>query len=131
MTYSLSDLEIKIFKLSSGEEVISLVSSTEDDNYKLEFPLEVHKQVQRSTHAFAFSDWQPLGRQDLDVTLNKTHIISVAIAEDDVKERYIRMCLQLKNHYDDIDEDEAEDVSVSDEQLEEFATEIAKAKIYH
>lgn len=131
MTYTLNDLEIKIFKLSSGEEVISLVSATEDDNYKLEFPLEVHKQVQRSTHAFAFSDWQPLGRPDLDVVLNKSHVVSVAIAEDDVKERYIRMCLQLKNHYDEIDEDEGEDTSVSDEQLEEFATDIAKAKIYH
>lgn len=129
MTYSLNDIDIKVFKLSSGEEVISLVSSVDGDEYKLEFPLEVHKQVRQSTHAFAFSDWQPLGRPDLDVTLSKTHVISVAIAEDEVKERYIRMCLQLKNHYDDIDEDE--DVSVSDDQLEEFMTDVAKAKIYH
>lgn len=129
MTYSLNDIDIKVFKLSSGEEVISLVSSVDGDEYKLEFPLEVHKQVRQSTHAFAFSDWQPLGRPDLDVTLSKTHVISVAIAEDEVKERYIRMCLQLKNHYDDVDEDE--DVSVSDDQLEEFMTDVAKAKIYH
>ena len=129
MTYSLNDIDIKVFKLSSGEEVISLVSSVDGDEYKLEFPLEVHKQVRQSTHAFAFSDWQPLGRPDLDVTLSKTHVISVAVAEDEVKERYIRMCLQLKNHYDDVDEDE--DVSVSDDQLEEFMTDVAKAKIYH
>lgn len=129
MTYNLNDIDIKVFKLSSGEEVISLVSSVDGDEYKLEFPLEVHKQVRQSTHAFAFSDWQPLGRPDLDVTLSKTHVISVAIAEDEVKERYIRMCLQLKNHYDDVDEDE--DVSVSDDQLEEFMTDVAKAKIYH
>tara|TARA_B100000683_G_scaffold18630_1_gene18312 strand:- start:12895 stop:13284 length:390 start_codon:yes stop_codon:yes gene_type:complete len=129
MTYNLNDIDIKVFKLSSGEEVISLVSSVDGDVYKLEFPLEVHKQVRQSTHAFAFSDWQPLGRPDLDVTLSKTHVISVAVAEDEVKERYIRMCLQLKNHYDDVDEDE--DVSVSDDQLEEFMTDVAKAKIYH
>ena len=129
MTYSLNDIDIKVFKLSSGEEVISLVSSVDGDEYKLEFPLEVHKQVRQSTHAFAFSDWQPLGRPDLDVTLSKKHVISVAVAEDEVKERYIRMCLQLKNHYDDVDEDE--DVSVSDDQLEEFMTDVAKAKIYH
>ena len=129
MTYNLNDIDIKVFKLSSGEEVISLVSSVDGDEYKLEFPLEVHKQVRQSTHAFAFSDWQPLGRPDLDVTLSKTHVISVAVAEDEVKERYIRMCLQLKNHYDDVDEDE--DVSVSDDQLEEFMTDVAKAKIYH
>ena len=129
MTYNLNDIDIKVFKLSSGEEVISLVSSVDGDEYKLEFPLEVHKQVRQTTHAFAFSDWQPLGRPDLDVTLTKTHVISVAIAEDEVKERYIRMCLQLKNHYDDVDEDE--DVSVSDDQLEEFMTDVAKAKIYH
>lgn len=129
MTYSLNDIDIKVFKLSSGEEVISLVSSVDGDEYKLEFPLEVHKQVRQSTHAFAFSDWQPLGRPDLDVTLSKTHVISVAVAEDEVKERYIRMCLQLKNHYDDVEEDE--DVSVSDDQLEEFMTDVAKAKIYH
>ena len=129
MTYNLNDIDIKVFKLSSGEEVISLVSSVDGDQYKLEFPLEVHKQVRQTTHAFAFSDWQPLGRPDLDVTLSKTHVISVAVAEDEVKERYIRMCLQLKNHYDDVDEDE--DVSVSDDQLEEFMTDVAKAKIYH
>ena len=129
MTYNLNDIDIKVFKLSSGEEVISLVSSVDGNEYKLEFPLEVHKQVRQSTHAFAFSDWQPLGRPDLDVTLSKTHVISVAVAEDEVKERYIRMCLQLKNHYDDVDEDE--DVSVSDDQLEEFMTDVAKAKIYH
>ena len=129
MTYNLNDIDIKVFKLSSGEEVISLVSSVDGDEYKLEFPLEVHKQVRQSTHAFAFSDWQPLGRPDLDVTLSKTHVISVAVAEDEVKERYIRMCLQLKNHYDDVDEDE--NVSVSDDQLEEFMTDVAKAKIYH
>lgn len=129
MTYNLNDIDIKVFKLSSGEEVISLVSSVDGDEYKLEFPLEVHKQVRQTTHAFAFSDWQPLGRPDLDVTLSKTHVISVAVAEDEVKERYIRMCLQLKNHYDDVDEDE--DVSVSDDQLEEFMTDVAKAKIYH
>ena len=129
MTYSLNDIDIKVFKLSSGEEVISLVSSVDGDEYKLEFPLEVHKHVRQTTHAFAFSDWQPLGRPDLDVTLSKKHVISVAVAEDEVKERYIRMCLQLKNHYDDVDEDE--DVSVSDDQLEEFMTDVAKAKIYH
>lgn len=129
MTYSLNDIDIKVFKLSSGEEVISLVSSVDGDEYKLEFPLEVHKQVRQTTHAFAFSDWQPLGRPDLDVTLSKTHVISVAVAEDEVKERYIRMCLQLKNHYDDVGEDE--DVSVSDDQLEEFMTDVAKAKVYH
>lgn len=130
MTYNLNDIDIKVFKLSSGEEVISLVSSVEGDEYKLEFPLEVHKQVRQSTHAFAFSDWQPLGRPDLDVSLSKTHVISVAVAEDEIKERYIRMCLQLKNHYDQ-SEEEDEDDSVSDEQLEEFMTDVAKAKIYH
>lgn len=131
MTYSLADIDIKVFKLSSGEEVISLVSSTDSDVYKLEFPLEVHKQVKNTTHAFAFSDWQPLGRPDLDVTLNKGHVISVAIAEDEIKERYIRMCLSLKNHYDEAEPDDDEDLSISDEQMEEFMSDVAKRNVYH
>jgi len=130
MTYRLNDIDIRVFKLSSGEEIISLVSSTEGDKVYLEFPLQVHKRVMKDTHAFAFSDWQPLGNAQNKVTVNMTHVISHAYAEDEVKERYIRMCLQLKNHYEDNDDDD-DDTTLDADQYDEFMTTIAKKQLLH
>jgi len=76
MTYRLDDIDIRVFKLTSGEEIISLVSSTEGDKVYLEFPLQVHKRVMKDTHAFAFSDWQPLGNAQNKVTVNLISIMS-------------------------------------------------------
>lgn len=130
MTYNLDDIDIRVFKLTSGEEVISLVSKDENGFLSLESPLQVHKRVGKGSHAFAFSDWQPLGKTREPVILNEIHIVSTAFAEDEIKERYIRMSLEIREQYDrsQLEDDE---VLVTEEQVEEFVTDIMNKKYYH
>ena len=130
MTYNLDDIDIRVFKLTSGEEVISLVSKDENGFLSLESPLQVHKRVGKGSHAFAFSDGQPLGKTREPVILNEIHIVSTAFAEDEIKERYIRMSLEIREQYDrsQLEDDE---VLVTEEQVEEFVTDIMNKKYYH
>lgn len=130
MTYNLDDIDIRVFKLTSGEEVISLVSKDENGFLSLESPLQVHKRVGKGSHAFAFSDWQPLGKTREPVILNEIHIVSTAFAEDEIKERYIRMSLEIREQYDrsQLEDDE---VLVTEEQVEEFVSDIMNKKYYH
>ena len=130
MTYNLDDIDIRVFKLTSGEEVISLVSKDENGFLSLESPLQVHKRVGKGSHAFAFSDWQPLGKTREPVILNEIHIVSTAFAEDEIKERYIRMSLEIREQYDKNQLEDDEDL-VTEEQVEEFVTDIMNKKYYH
>jgi len=130
MTYNLDDIDIRVFKLASGEEVISLVTKDENGFLSLESPLQVHKRVGKGSHAFAFSDWQPLGKTREPVILNEIHIVSTAFAEDEIKERYIRMSLEIREQYDKNQLEDDEDL-VSEEQVEEFVTDIMNKKYYH
>lgn len=130
MTYNLDDIDIRVFKLTSGEEVISLVSESNDGYLTLESPLQVHKKIGRGSHAFAFSDWQPLGQTRAPVILNEIHVVSTAFAEDEIKERYIRMSLEIREQYDKNQLDDHEDL-ISDEQVDEFVSEIMKKNWYH
>jgi len=130
MTYNLDDIDIRVFKLASGEEVISLVSKDENGFLSLESPLQVHKRVGKGSHAFAFSDWQPLGKTREPVILNEIHIVSTAFAEDEIKERYIRMSLEIREQYDKNQLEDDEDL-VSEEQVEEFVKDIMNKKYYH
>lgn len=130
MTYNLDDIDIRVFKLTSGEEVISLVSKDENGFLSLESPLQVHKRVGKGSHAFAFSDWQPLGNTREPVILNEIHIVSTAFAEDEIKERYIRMSLEIREQYDRNQLEDDEDI-VTEEQVEEFVSDIMNKKYYH
>ena len=130
MTYNLDDIDIRVFKLTSGEEVISLVSKDENGFLSLESPLQVHKRVGKGSHAFAFSDWQPLGKTRGPVILNELHIVSTAFAEDEIKERYIRMSLEIREQYDRSQLEDDEDL-VTEEQVEEFVSDIMNKKYYH
>ena len=130
MTYNLDDIDIRVFKLASGEEVISLVTKDENGFLSLESPLQVHKRVGKGSHAFAFSDWQPLGKTREPVILNEIHIVSTAFAEDEIKERYIRMSLEIREQYDKNQLEDDEDL-VSEEQIEEFVSDIMNKKYYH
>lgn len=131
MTYNLDDIDIRVFKLTSGEEVISLVSKDENGFLSLESPLQVHKRVGKGTHAFAFSDWQPLGKTREPVILNELHIVSTAFAEDEIKERYIRMSLEIREQYDKNQLEDPEEELVTDEQVEDFVDQLVKKNWYH
>ena len=131
MTYNLDDIDIRVFKLTSGEEVISLVSKDENGFLCLESPLQVHKRVGKGSHAFAFSDWQPLGKTRGPVILNELHIVSTAFAEDEIKERYIRMSLEIREQYDRNQLEDPEEELVTDDQVEDFVDQLMKKNWYH
>ena len=131
MTYNLDDIDIRVFKLTSGEEVISLVSESKDGFLSLESPLQVHKRVGKGSHAFAFSDWQPLGKTRGPVILSELHIIATAFAEDEIKERYIRMSLEIRQQYDRSQLEDDEDELVTEDQVDEFVSDIMKKNWYH
>lgn len=131
MTYNLDDIDIRVFKLTSGEEVISLVSKDENGFLSLESPLQVHKRIGKDSHAFAFSDWQPLAKIRSPVILNELHIVSTAFAEDEIKERYIRMSLEIREQYDRNQLEDYEEELVTDDQVEDFVDQLVKKNWYH
>ncbi|MAI17722.1 MAG: hypothetical protein CMH04_03580 [Marinovum sp.] len=131
MTYNLDDIDIRVFKLTSGEEVISLVSKDENGFLSLESPLQVHKRIGKDSHAFAFSDWQPLAKTRSPVILNELHIVSTAFAEDEIKERYIRMSLEIREQYDRNQLEDYEEELVTDDQVEDFVDQLVKKNWYH
>ena len=88
----LNDVNIRHFKLSNGEELIALVQGEEDQLIKLESPMEVHREVRMNSQSFMFTKWLPLSKVD-ECLLNPMHIVSHVECDNDVKELYVRMCL--------------------------------------
>jgi len=104
----LSDTDIRHFKLSSGDDVISMVVKEQDDVVILMQPMQVHSSINNHTQAYYFTDWQPLAKIN-SCAISKLHIISFVECNNDIKEKYIRMCLESSdapsNHIDtDVDE---------------------------
>jgi len=91
----LDDVNIRHFKLSSGEELISLVRGDESNMIILESPMELHTMMRENSQGFIFTKWQPLSKTDI-VALNPMHIVSHVECENDIKERYVRMCLEQR-----------------------------------
>ena len=134
MTYSLDDINIQLFKLSSGEEIISLVYEEPGGMLiGLENPLLLHMKINETnfTHQYAFSDWSPMAKDRGKINLNPTHVICQAEADDDIKERYIRMCLRMREDDIDEDDDEEETNPLREDQLELFSSMIPKKVSIH
>ena len=91
----LSDVDIRHFKLSSGDELISLVAKEEDNVVVLSQPMQVHSAINNQTQAYYFTDWQPLAKLNA-CAISKLHIITFVECSDNVKEKYIRMCLDTE-----------------------------------
>ena len=89
----LSDVDIRHFKLSSGDDVISMVTSEQENVVIISQPMQVHSVVNNNTQAYYFTDWQPLAKVN-GCAISKLHIISFVECSNDVKEKYVRMCLE-------------------------------------
>lgn len=118
----LNDVNIRHFKLSNGEELIALVQGEEDQLIKLESPMEVHREVRMNSQSFIFTKWLPLSKVD-ECLLNPMHIVSHVECDNDVKERYVRMCLDERSAKDNhisnrINVESDEDLDEYDEFLE-------------
>jgi len=104
----LEDVNIRHFKLASGEELVSYVQGEEKSMIILESPMELHSVMKDETQAFIFTKWQPLAKSEV-CALNPMHIVSHVECDDDIKERYIRMCMDYE------DDPERTDLMVKDD----------------
>jgi hypothetical protein len=104
----LDDINIRHFKLTSGEDLIAIVLTEEEvgsenfsnDLIMVQRPMEV-KIVKTDTEAtFVFYDWQPLAKSE-NCFINPMHVISHVECANDVKEQYVGACI---NTPDDGDE---------------------------
>ena len=130
MTYSLDDINIQLFKLSSGDEIISLVYEEPGGVLiGLESPLLLHTKVTAEAHSYAFSDWAPMSKSRGKINLNPSHVISQSEADDEIKERYIRMCLRIRE--DDMELEDDDHDPLRDEQLEQFSKLVPKKDSIH
>jgi hypothetical protein len=130
MTYSLDDINIQLFKLSSGDEIISLVYEEPGGVLiGLESPLLLHTKVTAEAHSYAFSDWAPMSKSRGKINLNPSHVISQSEADDEIKERYIRMCLRIREDEMELEDDDHD--PLRDEQLEQFSKLVPKKASIH
>lgn len=116
----LSDIDIRHFKLSSGDEVISLVAKEEDNVVVLSQPMQVHSTINNNSQAYYFTDWQPLSKLNA-CAVSKLHIVTFVECSDNVKEKYIRMCLDTESTTDmGSFLDTSDDIDEFDLELDEY-----------
>lgn len=105
----LNDTNIRHFKLSSGEEVVAVVSGKTNDNMLiLEHPMKVMIAITDNGFKFMFATWQPMAK-DETCHINPMHIISHVECSNDIKERYVRMCIHDIDDGDDTAEGDNSD----------------------
>ena len=116
----LSDVDIRHFKLSSGEDVISMVTKEEENVVIVSQPMQMHATINNNTQAYYFTDWQPMAKLN-GCAISKLHIVTFAECTDSVKEKYIRMCLDTDSDTDmGVFLDTSDDIDELDIELDEY-----------
>jgi len=81
----MEDLNIRHFKLTSGEELISLVQYSDENAFVLERPVQVKL---NSLGMYMYSPWFPFSDKKI-FKLFKRHIVNHVEIEEDSKKHYI------------------------------------------
>jgi len=115
---SLDDINIRHFKLSSGDEVIGMVidprevddeegSISEDGLIVLNRPMRIDIVEESDQTMFLFHEWQPISKYSYCL-LNPVHVVSHTECDEGTKHRYIQICVSHSslNTSDDGDDDE-------------------------
>lgn len=92
----LSDIDIRHFKLSSGDEIITLVTEDYENAVVVSQPMQMHSLLNNNSQAYYFTDWQPMSKVNT-CAISKLHIITFVECTNDVKEKYLRMCLEVRD----------------------------------
>ena len=92
---ALDGVNIRHFKLASGDEVIANMNMNSGEMF-LEKPLLLNMAPHPYKTTYFFTDWMPLAKEEICV-INPSQIISHVECSDDIKERYIRVCLGIKD----------------------------------
>lgn len=100
------DLDIKHFKLTSGDDVIGLIAGVKKDFGVLY--LERPVRVEFMGSSLYMSEYMPTSADNM-VAFSMGQVVAQCDVTDDVKENYIRFCL---GEIDPVEEDEPEQIVV-------------------
>jgi len=110
------DLNIRQFKLTSGEDVIGLITGVDKKTsfILMERPLSlVSENVDVDRQRVYFMDWMPVSKDDI-VSISPAHIVSQAEVNNELKESYIKWCLEYdRTSITDFNEDEFGDAEAA------------------
>ena len=81
----MEDLNIRHFKLTSGEEVIGLVQHSDENAFVLERPVQIKM---NNLGMYMYSPWFPFSDKKI-FKLFKRHVINHVEIEEDSKKHYI------------------------------------------
>lgn len=116
----LSDVDIRHFKLSSGDDVVSMVAKEEENVIIVTQPMQMHASINNHTQAYYFTDWQPIAKINT-CPISKLHIVSFVECTDNMKEKYIQMCLDTTENTDmGTFLDTSDDIDELDAELDEY-----------
>jgi len=97
----LNDINIRHFKLSTGEELISIVLDQQElldsedrspELMVLQRPMKIQTVEKDDMLSFLFYEWQPLSKGDT-CYINPMHIVSHVECDNQVKGQYINVCV--------------------------------------
>ena len=114
-TDPLDDVDIQHIKFSSGDEIVSLVSGHDGNNLLLESPMRLDSKMNGPNEVFWFTKWMPLNSTDDITIVNKSNVIASGEVNNDVKEKYLRACL---DHRKEEEYEEEEDNIPIEEELQ-------------
>lgn len=92
---ALEEYEIQHIKLTSGDEVISIVSGREGNNTLLEYPMKLNHYMHNDNEVYYFTEYMPMSETDI-VYLNSDNIVAFSLVQESVKEKYVRACLKSR-----------------------------------
>ena len=100
-----SNLKIKHFKLSSGDEILGLISAVDTKNgvIHIEYPV-LMEQIGKN---YVMMDYMPTSIKNI-VAFNMRHVIAQSDVHETVKHEYIKYCIGITS--DEIDDSDEHDL---------------------
>ena len=91
----MKDLNIRHFKLVSGDDLLALTINEAEDHIVIERPIIMHPAG--GTSSYQFSVWFPFSTQSV-FKLKRINIIEHSLVDDDIKKTYIEYALQTNDN---------------------------------
>jgi len=91
-------LSIQIIKLSSGETIVTEVLKETEDYMMILNPLEIRTEhTGRSRGSLVAFAWLPMFEEENKVAIQKSHLVGITIASDEIIEYYINAIDNILN----------------------------------
>jgi hypothetical protein len=86
----LDDVDIRQFKLSSGDEIVGMVKADDPTSVTVMQPLKLNSSNDEDFTSYSFVEWIPLSKEPI-CAISKLHIITFVECNNFIKEKYVRM----------------------------------------